>query len=204
MICCKSMSELIQDEILKFLYKFDKEKAQWTTKEYVARIVRGKIGAERNEIRSDVDFLVGQRFIQKKSERVGKMSSEKIKISSKGILLFENTKYSSRPFSPIQLQGGNNVIILGDNNDIGHIEQTQGESIAELNNLITKVNFSSFSSEEKMNLIGETLKGQLLKSNPSHDLINTSWAMIKTGLSLGADTSGFHDLIEKIGKLLGV
>lgn len=199
------MSELIQDEILEFLYKFDKEKAQWTTKEYVARIVRGKISAERNEIRSDVDFLIGQRFIQKKSERVGKMSSEKIKISSKGISLFENTKYSSKPFSPIQLQGGNNVIILGDNNDIGHIEQTQGESIAELNNLIAKVQFANFSSEEKMNLIGdiETLKGQLLKNNPSHDLINTSWAMIKTGLSLGADASGFHDLIEKIGKSLG-
>lgn len=200
------MSELIQDEILEYLYKFDKEKAHWTTKEQVARIVRGKTGADRNEIRSDVDFLVGQRFIQKKNERVGKMSSEKIKISSKGISLFENTKYSSKPFSPIQLQGGNNVIILGDNNDIGHIEQIQGESITELNNLIAKIKFSDFSSEEKMNLIGdiETLKGQLLKNNPSNTLINTAWTMIKSGLSLGADASGFQDLVGKIGKLLGL
>lgn len=200
------MSELIQDEILEYLYKFDKEKAHWTTKEQVARIVRGKTGADRNEIRSDVDFLVGQRFIQKKNERVGKMSSEKIKISSKGISLFENTKYSSKPFSPIQLQGGNNVIILGDNNDIGHIEQIQGESITELNNLIAKIKFSSFSSEEKMNLIGdiETLKGQLLKSKPTTSLMSSAWNSIKFGLSLGSDASGFHDLVEKIGKLLGL
>lgn len=198
------MSELIQDEILEYLYRFDKEKAHWTTKEQVARIVRGKTGADRNEIKSDVDFLVGQRFIQKKIVRVGKMSSEKIKISSKGISLFENTKYSSKPFSPIQLQGGNNVIILGDNNDIGHIEQIQGESIAELNNLIAKIKFSSFSSEEKMNLIGdiETLKGQLLKSKPTNSLMSSAWNSIKLGLSLGADASGFHDLVGKIGKLL--
>lgn len=200
------MSELIQDEILEHLYKFDKEKAQWTTKERVAHIVRNKTGANRNEIRSDIDFLVGQKFIQRNTKRAGKMSSETIKISSKGISLFEDTKYSSKPFSPIQLQGGNNVIILGDNNDIGHIKQTQGESIAELNNLIAKIKFSGFSSEEKMNLIGdiETLKGQLLKSNPTNSLMSSAWNSIKLGLSLGADASGFHDLIEKIGKLLGI
>lgn len=200
------MSELIQDEILEYLYRFDKEKAHWTTKEHVARIVRGKTGADRNKIRSDVDFLVGQRYIQKKIERIGKIPSEKIKISSKGILVFENTKYSSKPFSPIQLQGDNNVIILGDNNDIGHIEQIQGESITELNNLIAKIKFSSFSSEEKMNLIGdiETLKGQLLKSKPINSLMSSTWNSIKLGLGLGADVSGFHDLVEKIGKLLGL
>lgn len=200
------MSEPIQDAILQFLYKFDKEKARWTTKSYVVNYIRRDIGAGRNEIRSDVNFLIGQRYIQKKIKRVGKISSEKIKISSKGILLFENTKYSSKPFSPIQLQGGNNVIILGDNNDIGHIKQVNGESIEELNNLIAKIKFSGFSLEEKMNLIGdiETLKGQLLKSNPSRSLISTTWAMIKTGLSLGSDISGFQDLVEKIGKLLGL
>lgn len=194
----------IRDKILEFLYEYDKKTGGLlTTKERVAQVLHNKFQFDRKEVRRNIEFLLDEKYIKKNTTRTGKLSFEQIRISSNGTQKFEDSKYAKRQFSSVQLQGDNNIVVLG--NNLGHIQHNQGVSINELNKLIAIIHESPFSQEDKMNLIGdiETIKGQLLKPKPSGELIKSAWGMVRSSTAQLADISGAHDLIEKIGKLLG-
>lgn len=186
-----------RDAILKFLYDFNKEKSLWLSPQSVAHQLKG-LGFDRHEVARGINFLKDEGFINKKAVRSAGISFEKIIISSKGVQLFEKSKFSRKTFSTISLEGGNNVLVLGDN--LGSITQTKGSSIDELNNLIKAVGKLELSEEEKMNLIGdvETIKSQLIKPNPSKIIIQGAWATI----SAASNISGAQDLISKVKTLL--
>jgi|DewCreStandDraft_4_1066084.scaffolds.fasta_scaffold09246_8 Fe2+ or Zn2+ uptake regulation protein len=187
----------VRDAILKFLYEFNKEKAQWVTPPTVVHHLKQE-GFDKHQVTRGLNFLKDEGFVNKKVERAGGMSFEKIMISSKGIQLFEKSKFVKKTFSTISLEGDNNVLVLGDN--LGSITQTKGNSIDELNKLIKAFRTSALTEEEKMNLIGdvETIKSQLVKPNPSKAIIQGAWATI----SAASTFSGAHDLIAKVKTLL--
>ncbi|MBI2600464.1 hypothetical protein HYW42_00770 [Candidatus Daviesbacteria bacterium] len=187
----------VRDKILKFLYDYNLKKALWIAPARVANELRRE-GFDRNEVIRNINFLKGEGYVSKKVERGGGVSFEKIIISSKGVQIFEKSKFSRKTFSSITLEGSNNVLVMGDN--IGSITQVKGNSIDELNSLIEEVRKSTLTEEEKMNLTGdvETIKSQLVKPNPSKQIIQVSWAAITTA----ATFSGAHDLLIKIKTLL--
>lgn len=192
-----NQEDKVRDAILKFLYEFNKEKAQWLTPPRVVhRLKQG--GFDRHQVARGINFLKDEGFINKRVERAGGMSFEKIMISSKGVQLFEKSKFTRKTFSTIALEGDNNVLVLGDN--LGSITQTKGISIDELNRLIEIVRKSALTEEKRMNLIGdvETIKSQLVKPNPSKSIIQTAW----TTISAASTFSGAHDLLLKVKTLL--
>lgn len=191
----------IREAVLKFLYDYNREKAQWLSPEMVVNRLRSQ-GFERQQVNRNINYLTDEGYIRKKSVKVkssaGPLDFEKIMISSKGIQLFEKSKFTRKTFSSISLEGDNNVIVMGDN--LGSITQTKGISIVELNKFIEEVKKAALSEDEKMNLIAdvETIKSQLVKPSPSKQIIQLAW----TAINAAATFSGAHDFLMKIKVLL--
>lgn len=193
----------IRQKVLEFLYDFNVKRAQWTIPSHAYIEIRKTVdNLDRQQALRNINYLVDEGYIKKTIERANSMSFDKIRISSKGIQVFETTKFvAQKKFSSISLKGDNNVVVLGDN--LGSITQTKGNLIIELNKLIELTKQSSFTDEEKMNLIGdvETIKAQLIKPKALPSVIQTAWAAI----NVAATFSSAHDLLLKIrGSLLGL
>ena len=191
-----------REDILSFLYNYNKDKARSIAPRMVANRLRDK-GIDKQEVTRNINYLIDEGFIKKKTKKVkssyGPLSFESLIISSKGIQLFEQSKFTRKTFSSISLEGGNNVIVFGDN--LGSITQTKGTSIEELNKFIEDIRAKAvLSEEEKMNLIGdiETIKSQLVKPTPSKQIIQAAWAAI----NVAATFSGAHDFLLKIKNLI--
>lgn len=89
----------VRGEIMRFLYEFNKEKSKWTTPNQVIVRLKRK-GFDRHEVKRNVYFLADEGLIKKKTIRVknsfgsGTIPFEQIRISSKGVKLFESSEFS--------------------------------------------------------------------------------------------------------------
>lgn len=194
----------VKEKILRYLYDFNRAKGQWTSPVRVINDLRSS-DLDRIKITNNLNFLVGEKFIKSKKERVKSsgtsISLEKIMIDNKGIKLFEESKYSSKPFSSLTIQAGEGSnIVLIDGNQYGTISQTTNLAINELDKLIEYIKSLNIIEDEKRNLTGdvEAIKAQLTKSNPAKTVIKVLWSSVSTAASL----SGAQDLILKIGAYL--
>ena len=86
-----------------------------------------------------------------------------------------------------------NIITLGDGNQINAEFGELGKSLVELRDTIVK---SEAQESEKMVLIADidTIQSQLAKPKPSQSIIKTAWGAVKATASLG----GCAELVQKI------
>ncbi|MFA5894194.1 MAG: hypothetical protein WC851_00285 [Candidatus Shapirobacteria bacterium] len=195
----------VKELILKYLYDYNKKKGLWTTPLKVVSDIKSP-EVDKVQILNNISYLIGEKYINKKTVKTkgcvgGTITFEKIIISNKGIQHFEDSKFSVKQFSSINIQsvqGSNNVFILGD--QTGTINQTVGNSIAELDKLIDQIKSQELSVDKERELIGdvETIKSQLIKPSPSSQIIKIAWLALNGAATL----SGSHDLMLKIGMLL--
>ncbi|HUW24618.1 MAG TPA: hypothetical protein VMW04_03250 [Patescibacteria group bacterium] len=194
----------VKEKILRYLYDFNKSRAQWTTSEKVIGDLRSA-ELDRIRIKNNIDYLIGEKYIDTRNERV-KLTGQsilfqEIRISNKGIRLFEDSKFSQKALSSVTIEAeeGANVIFVS-GHQYGTISQASGSSINDLDKLIGIIKEAQLSDEEKRNLVGdiEVIKAQLIKPNPTKKIIQAAWSAV----GIAANLSGAHDLVTKIGQQL--
>lgn len=210
---------LSNDDIRKILlqYLYDRNKN--------ARSRRGKKGAavKISEIRkalreshrltvqqvqSNLSYLISSGWVEtevvKKSipgPKGGLISQETIyyKISAKGIDKIEGSgEFTESKFQGIKIEAtGQNIITLGDGNQINAQFSELGSSLAELRKAITQ---SSVDEASKLALVADidTIQSQLIKPTPTKRIIEAAWQSIQAAASI----EGLAGLIERAEKFI--
>ena len=102
-------------------------------------------------------------------------------------------------FEGIKIEAtGQNIITLGDGNQVNARFQELGEALSELRNAIKES--GNIGETQKMELVVDvdTLQTQLAKSAPSRELISRLWE----GINRAASIAGLVDVAAKVGGLL--
>jgi hypothetical protein len=102
-------------------------------------------------------------------------------------------------FEGIRIEAtGQNIITLGDGNQVDARFQALGESLSELRSAIKKSD--KIDENQKMDLVVDvdTLQSQLAKSAPDHKLVSQLWE----GINRAASVAGLADVAAKVGALL--
>jgi hypothetical protein len=94
---------------------------------------------------------------------------------------------------------GQNIITLGDGNQINAKFTELGQSLAELREAITE---SKAPESEKMTLVAdiETIQSQLAKPEPNQTIIRSAWETMKAAASI----DGCASFVQKVAGLIGV
>lgn len=108
------------------------------------------------------------------------------KITADGIDKIEGPGEFTMPkFSGIKIEAtGQNIITLGDGNQINAQFGDLGKALAELRDAITK---SKASEAEKLSAVAdiETIQSQLAKPQPSKSIVSAAWSAIKAAAVVG-------------------
>jgi len=101
-------------------------------------------------------------------------------------------------FQGINIQAtGQNIITLGDGNQINAQFSELGQALVELRNAITE---SDASEAYKMNLVADidTIESQLAKPQPNRSIIAAAWEAVKGAAAI----DGCVSLVQKVGLLI--
>ena len=92
---------------------------------------------------------------------------------------------------------GQNIITLGDGNQIDARFGDLGQSLADLRDAITQ---SEVSDTQKMNLVAdiETIQSQLAKPEPNRGILKVAWEMVKGAASI----DGCVTFVQKVSGLI--
>lgn len=92
---------------------------------------------------------------------------------------------------------GQNIITLGDGNQINARFSDLGQTLVELRNTITD---STVPEVEKMTLVADidTIQSQLAKPQPNKSIVKAAWETVQAAASI----DGCSSLVEKVGKLI--
>lgn len=93
---------------------------------------------------------------------------------------------------------GQNIITLGDGNQINAQFTDLGAALVELRDAITK---SEVPESEKMSLVADidTIESQLAKPQPNKSIIAAAWESVKAAAAI----SGCTHLVERVHNLIG-
>ena len=93
---------------------------------------------------------------------------------------------------------GQNIITLGDGNQINAQFSELGKTLVELRDAITK---SESPEPAKMSFVADidTIQSQLAKPEPNHSIIASAWESVKVAATIG----GCAGLVQRIGELIG-
>jgi hypothetical protein len=103
-------------------------------------------------------------------------------------------------FEGIKIEAtGQNIITLGDGNQVNAQFQALGESLADLRKAIKESN--KLTEPEKVDLVVDvdTLQTQLGRTTPNRELISRLWE----GINRAASLAGLADVAMKVGGLIG-
>ena len=121
------------------------------------------------------------------------------KITAAGIDKIEGPGEFTMPkFHGIKIEAtGQNIITLGDGNQIDARFNDLGQTLVDLRNAITE---SSAPENQKMSFIADidTVQSQLAKPEPNHNIIAAAWQ----SLQLAAAIDGCVGFVEKVRHLI--
>lgn len=165
-------------------------------------------GLNEMEITSNLTYLLSQKWIEEKP-------IQKQVRTNRGVIIPSTTNYyaitaqgidkieGTGEFTPPRLHGiniqatGQNIITVGDGNQVNIKFSELGESLAELRNVIIN---SKIQESDKLNIVTDidTIQAQLAKPEPNKGIIKTAWESIKAG----ANIEGCITLVEKISSFI--
>ncbi len=92
---------------------------------------------------------------------------------------------------------GQNIITVGDGNQVNAKFSDLGQALAELRNAVTK---SGTNEGEKMNLVAdiETIQTQLAKPEPNRGIVRAAWETVKGAAAINGCTA----LVAKVAGLI--
>lgn len=166
-------------------------------------------GLNSQEVQSNLTYLLSQGWIEL-------IPLEKQFRTQQGMLIPSTTKYyqitaqgidkieGSGEFTVPRFQGiniqatGQNIITLGDGNQINAQFSDLGKALVELKEAIKA---SDIPETDKISLVSDidTIQSQLAKPSPSRTILKAAWETIEAG----AAAHGFISLVKKISVFIG-
>ncbi len=163
----------------------------------------------QQEVQSNLTYLISQGWVEEDtveksftapSGTVVPSSTSFFKITAPGIDKIEGPGEFTMPkFHGININAtGQNIITLGDGNQINAQFSELGEALVELRDAITK---SESPEPVKMSFVADidTIQSQLAKPEPNHSIIASAWESVKVAATIGSCAG----LVQRIGDLIG-
>jgi hypothetical protein len=175
----------------------------------VKKELKAAYGLQRQEVQSNLTYLISQGWVEEDTVQksftapggtVIPSPTSFFRITAAGIDKIEGPgEFTMSKFHGIKIEAtGQNIITLGDGNQINAQFSALGEALAELHKAITK---SNAPEGEKMSLIAdiETIQSQLAKPQPNRSIISSAWEAIRGASAI----HGCAGLVEKVAGLIG-
>jgi len=163
----------------------------------------------QQQVQSNLTYLISQGWIEEDivkksftalSGTVIPSTTTFYKITAAGIDKIEGpSEFTMSKFHGVKIEAtGQNIITLGDGNQINAMFSELGQALVELRDKIIK---SEVSEARKMMLLADidTVQSQLAKPKPDRNIIKAAWEAVKTAASIG----GCVTLVRKIAGLIG-
>lgn len=165
-------------------------------------------GLTQQEIQRNLTYLISQGWVEEDAVEksytapggtVIPSSTTFYKITAAGIDKIEGPGEFTMPkFHGIKIEAtGQNIITLGDGNQINAKFGDLGEALGELRDAITK---SKVPEIEKMSLVAdiETIQSQLAKPEPHRGIVKAAWETVKAASNI----DGCVTLVERVSGLI--
>jgi hypothetical protein len=174
----------------------------------VKRELKASHGLSQQEIQSNLTYLISQGWV--KEDAIEKSytapggtiipsTTNFYTITAAGIDKIEGPGEFTMPkFHDIRIEAtGQNIITLGDGNQINAKFGDLGKSLAELRNAITS---SDVTESAKLELVADidTIQSQLAKPEPNANIIKSAWEVVKHAAAINGCTA----LVTKVAGLL--
>jgi len=175
----------------------------------VKRELKAAHGLAQQEVQSNLTYLISQGWVEEKpiekmfTGRGGTMipsTTTFFQITAAGIDKIEGPgEFTNPQFHGIKIEAtGQNIITLGDGNQINAKFGELGEALAELRDAITT---SDAAEADKLSLVADvqTIQSQLAKPEPNRSIISAAWIAVKAAASI----NGCVALVQKVAGLIG-
>ena len=175
----------------------------------VKKELKASHGLTQQEVQSNLTYLISQGWVEEDTVEksftapggtVIPSSTSFYKITAAGIDKIEGPgEFTIPKFHGIKIEAtGQNIITLGDGNQINAKFSDLGQSLAELREAITG---SEAPEAEKMGLVADidTIQSQLAKPEPNRGIIKSAWETVKAAAAINGCTA----LVTKAAGLIG-
>jgi hypothetical protein len=175
----------------------------------VKKELKAANGLTQQEVQSNLTYLISQDWVEEDSVEKSytapggtliPSSTNFYKITAAGIDKIEGEGEFTMPkFHGIKIDAtGQNIITLGDGNQINAQFNDLGTALVELRDAITQ---SAAPEAEKLSLVADidTVQSQLAKPTPNKGIIAAAWETVKGAATIG----GCADLVQRVGGLIG-
>lgn len=175
----------------------------------VKKEIKASHGLTQQEVQSNLTYLISQGWVEEDTVEksftapggtVIPSSTSFYKITAAGIDKIEGPgEFTIPKFHGIKIEAtGQNIITLGDGNQINAKFGELGQALAELREAIAK---SNAPEADKMGLVADidTIESQLAKPEPNRSIIRAAWETVKVAGAI----NGCAGLVEKVVGLIG-
>jgi hypothetical protein len=175
----------------------------------VRKELKASHGLSQTEVVGSLNYLMSQGWIEEEqvqksvplpSGTVIPQATSYYKITAAGIDKIEGPgEYTMPKFHGIKIEAtGQNIITLGDGNQVNARFGDLGRALADLREGITK---SNASESDKLTAVAdiETIQSQLAKAHPSRSILSAAWAAVKGAAAAGECVT----LVERVTHLIG-
>jgi hypothetical protein len=170
--------------------------------------LKASAGLTQQQVVGNLTYLLSQGWVAKESVQkdfqpaggaVIHQTTDYYLISAAGIDKIEGQGEFTMPkFHGIKIEAtGQNIITVGDGNQVDAAYGNIGEALSELRDAITQ---SLISERDKLSYVADidTIQSQLAKPTPSRAIIAAAWTTVKAAASI----NGCITLVHKVGGLL--
>jgi hypothetical protein len=174
----------------------------------VKKELKATNGLTQQEVQSNLTYLISQGWVEEDTIEksftapggtVTPSSTSFYKITAAGIDKIEGPgEFTIPKFHGIKIEAtGQNIITLGDGNQINAKFSELGQSLLELREAVTK---SEAPEAEKMGLVADidTIQSQLAKPEPNRGIIQSAWGAVKAAAVINGCTA----LVAKVAGLI--
>lgn len=175
----------------------------------VKRELKASDHLTQQQVQSNLTYLISQGWVEEdKVEKTFRAkggtqipsSTSYYKITAAGIDKIEGEGEFTMPkYHGIKIEAtGQNIITLGDGNQINAKFGDLGKALAELREAVTQ---STAAEADKLSVVAdiETIQSQLVKPQPGRGIIAAAWSAIKAAAVVGE----FAGLLEKVSHHIG-
>jgi hypothetical protein len=175
----------------------------------VKKELKASHGLTQQEVQSNLTYLISQGWVEEDTIEksftapggtIIPSSTNYYRITAAGIDKIEGPGEFTMPkFHGIKIEAtGQNIITLGDGNQINAQFSDLGSALVELRNAIAQ---SAAPEAEKLALVADidTIQSQLAKPTPNKDIIAAAWETVKTAATI----DGCLNLVIKLAGLIG-
>jgi hypothetical protein len=178
----------------------------------VKKELKAKYGLTQQEVQANLTYLLSEKWVEEivvrkefRAQGGTVIPSETpfFRITAAGIDKIEGPgEFTMTKFHGINISAtGQNIITLGDGNQINANFHDLGRSLAELRDGITK---SSAPEETKLSLVAdiETIQSQLAKPQPTKAIVAAAWATAKVAATIDGCAHLVHQVAGLIAPLI--